>query len=115
MQITERKVGAVTVIDMTGKFAAGEGSGRLQDKVTSLIFQGEKEIVLNLGKLSYVDSAGLGEIVASHGIARRGGGKIKLANISKRLQDVMVMTKLLAVFESHDTEDAAVASFGRAG
>ena len=113
MQITERKVGAVTVIDMSGKFAAGEGAGRLQDKVTSLIFQGEKQIVLNVGKLSYVDSAALGEIVASHGVARRGGGKIKLANVGKRLQDVIVMTKLLAVFESHDSEEAAVASFSR--
>lgn len=115
MEISQRKVGAVIVIDMTGKFAAGEGAGRLQDKVTSLIFQGEKDIVLNLAKLSYVDSAGLGEIVASHGIARRGGGQIKLANVGKRLQDVIVMTKLLAVFESHDSEEAAVASFSRAG
>jgi anti-sigma B factor antagonist len=114
MQISERKVGAVTVIDMSGKFAAGEGAGRLQDKVTSLIFQGEKQIVLNVGKLSYVDSAALGEIVASHGVASRGGGKIKLANVGKRLQDVIVMTKLLAVFESHDSEEAAVASFNRA-
>ena len=113
MQISERKVGAVTVIDMSGKFAAGEGAGRLQDKVTSLIFQGEKQIVLNVGMLSYVDSAALGEIVASHGVALRGGGKIKLANVGKRLQDVIVMTKLLAVFESHDSEEAAVASFSR--
>jgi anti-sigma B factor antagonist len=113
MQISERKVGAVTVIDMSGKFAAGEGAGRLQDKVTSLIFQGEKQIVLNVGKLGYVDSAALGEMVASHGVASRGGGKIKLANVGKRLQDVIVMTKLLAVFESHDSEEAAVASFSR--
>ena len=114
MQITERKVGNVTVIDVAGKLAAGEGAGRLKEKVTSLVFQGEKNIVLNVGQLSYVDSAGLGEIIASHGTVVRGGGKIKIANVSNKLQDLIVMTKLLSVFESHESEDAAVASFGRA-
>lgn len=111
MQMSERKVGGVTVIEVSGKFAAGEGAGRLKDKITSLVFQGEKQIVLNVGNLTYVDSAGLGEIVASHGAAARGGSTVKLANVSHRLQDLLVMTKLLAVFESHDSEDAAVASF----
>jgi len=115
MQITERKVGNVMVIDMAGKLAAGEGAGKLKDKVASLVFQGEKSIVLNLGNLSYVDSAGLGEMIASHGAATRGGGLIKIANIGQRLQDLMVMTKLLAVFESHESEAAAVASFDSAG
>jgi|SRR5688572_2131151 anti-sigma B factor antagonist len=111
MQIGERKVRGVTVIDISGKFGAGDGAGQLKDKVTSLLFQGEKNIVLNVGNLTYVDSSGLGEMVASHGTAKRGGGELKLANIGKRLKDLLVMTKLLAVFESHDSEDAAVASF----
>lgn len=111
MQMSERKVGGVTIIDVSGKFMSGEGTGRLQDKVTSLVFQGEKSIVLNVGNLSYVDSAGLGEMVASHGTAERAGSTLKLANIGQRLQDLLVITKLLAVFESHDSEDAAVASF----
>lgn len=114
MQMSERKVGGVTIIDVSGKFAAGEGTGKLQDKVTSLVFQGEKNLVLNVGNLSYVDSAGLGEMVASHGTALRGGSTLKLANIGKRLQDLLVMTKLLAVFESHDSEESAVASFSHA-
>ena len=114
MQISERKVGEITIIDVSGKFAAGEGSGRLKDKVTSLVFQGEKKIILNVSNLSYVDSAGLGEMVASHSAASKAGGTLKLANIGKRLQDLLIMTKLLAVFESHDSEEAAVASFARA-
>jgi anti-sigma B factor antagonist len=114
MQMSERKVGEIVIIDVSGKFAAGEGTGTLKDKVTSLVFQGEKKIILNVGNLSYVDSAGLGEMVASHSTASRGGSTLKLANIGKRLEDLLVMTKLLAVFESHDSEDAAIASFARA-
>lgn len=113
MQISERKVGGVTIIDLSGRLAAGDGTGRLKDKVTSLVFQGEKQIILNVGDLNYVDSAGLGEMIASHGVATKGGSTLKLANLGKRLQDLLVMTKLLNVFESHDTEDAAVASFSR--
>ncbi|HXG88800.1 MAG TPA: STAS domain-containing protein [Vicinamibacterales bacterium] len=111
MNLSERKVGGVTVIDVSGKMAAGDGAGNLKDKVTSLVFQGEKNIILNVAELSYVDSSGLGEMVACHGTAIRGGGTVKIANMGKRLQDLMVMTKLLNVFEAHDSEDAAVRSF----
>jgi anti-sigma B factor antagonist len=114
MQMSERKVGGVTIIDLSGRLAAGDGTGRLKDKVTSLVFQGEKQIVLNVADLSYVDSAGLGEFIASHGMAAKGGGTVKLANLGRRLKDLLIMTKLLSVFESHDSEDAAVASFPRA-
>jgi anti-sigma B factor antagonist len=93
---------------------AGDGIGRLNDKVTSLVFQGEKQIVLNVSELSYVDSAGLGEMISAHGVARKGGSTLKLANLGKRLKDLLVMTKLLNVFEAHDSEEAAVASFPRA-
>ena len=113
MQMSERKVGGVTIIDLSGRLASGEGTGRLKDKVTSLVFQGEKQIILNVGDLSYVDSAGLGEMIVSHSVVAKGGGTIKLLNLGKRLQDLLVMTKLLNVFESHDSEDAAVASFPR--
>lgn len=112
MQMSERKVGDVTIIDLAGKFAAGEGAGRLKDKVTSLVFQGHKKVILNVGELAYVDSAGLGEMVASHSVASRAGSTLKLANIGKRMQDLLVMTKLLAVFDSHDSEESALASFG---
>jgi len=111
MQISERKVGTVTVVDLSGRLTASDNPGRLKEKVTSLIFQGDKQIVLNLGELTYCDSSGLGEMVACHGTAVRGGGAVKLANTGKRLQDLLIMTKLLTVFDSYDSEEAAVASF----
>jgi anti-sigma B factor antagonist len=113
MDIAERRVGNVTIIDITGRRVASDNPGRLKDKVTSLIFQGNKKIVLNLGNVTYVDSSGLGEMVACHGSAVRGGGEVKLANAGKKINDLLIMTKLLTVFDAHDTEDAAVRSFGR--
>jgi len=114
MQISERKVGPVTVIDLSGRMTTADNPGRLKEKVTSLVFQGEKQIILNLANLTYCDSSGLGELVACHGTAVRGGGAVKLANTGKRLQDLLVMTKLLTVFEAYDSEEAAVASFSGA-
>ena len=114
MQISERKVGPVTVIDLSGRMTTADNPGRLKEKVTSLVFQGEKQIVLNLANLTYCDSSGLGELVACHGTAVRGGGAIRLANAGKRLQDLLVMTKLLTVFDAYDSEEAAVGSFSGA-
>jgi anti-sigma B factor antagonist len=111
MQISERKVRGVTVIDLSGRMVAGETGGQLKARVTSLVSQGEKKIVLNLANLSYVDSSGLGEMVACHGTAMKGGGAVKLANTGKRLQDLLVMTKLLTVFDSHESEEEALKSF----
>jgi anti-sigma B factor antagonist len=111
MDISERKVGDVTIVDISGKLVATDNPGRLKDKVTSLVFQGEKRIVLNLANVSYVDSSGLGEMVACHGSAVRNGGEVKLANAAKRINDLLVMTKLLTVFDAHDSEDAAIKAF----
>jgi anti-sigma B factor antagonist len=111
MEIAERKVGGVTVVDVTGKMVASESPGRLKDKVTSLIFSGQKQIVINLGNVTYVDSSGLGEMVACHGSAVRGGGEVKLANTGKKIKDLLVMTKLLTVFDAHDSEESAIKSF----
>ena len=111
MEINERKVGDITIVDISGRMVASENPGRLKDKVTSLVFQGNKKIVLNLGNVNYVDSAGLGEMVACHGSAVRGGGEVKLANTGARIKDLLVMTKLLTVFDAHDNEDAAIKSF----
>ena len=88
MQISERKVGSVTVVDLAGRMTTADNPGRLKEKVTSLVFQGEKQIVLNLGNLSYCDSSGLGELVACHGTAVRGGGSVRLANTGKRMPSV---------------------------
>ena len=111
MTLTERKVGDVTVIDVSGKLIATDNPGRLKDKVASLIFQGEKKLVLNLGNVAYVDSSGLGEIVACHGSAIKAGAVVKIANAANRIKDLLVMTRLLTVFDAHDTEDAAIKSF----
>lgn len=111
MTVSERKNGNITVVDVSGRMVAAEDSGRLKDKVTSLVFQGEKQIVLNLADLSYVDSAGLGEMVACHGSATRAGAELKLANAGKKIKDLLVMTRLVTIFDAHETEDAAVRSF----
>lgn len=111
MTVGERKVGGVTVVDVAGRMVATDNPGRLKDKITSLVFQGEKRIVLNLGNVNYVDSSGLGEIVACHSSALRGGAEIKIANAGNKIKDLLVMTRLLTVFDAHDTEDGAVKSF----
>ncbi len=111
MTVSERKVSGVTVVDVAGKMVATDNPGRLKDKITSLVFQGEKQIVLNLGNVNYVDSSGLGEIVACHGSALKGGAEIKLANTGHKIKDLLVMTRLLTVFDAHDTEEGAVNSF----
>ncbi|OFW46358.1 MAG: anti-anti-sigma factor [Acidobacteria bacterium RIFCSPLOWO2_12_FULL_67_14b] len=111
MPIAERQVGAVTVIDLSGKLASSEESGKLKDKVSSVFFQGRKQVLVNLGGLTYMDSGGLGELVACLATAKRSGGAIKLANLGKRVQDLLIMTKLLAVFDVYDTEAEALTSF----
>jgi anti-sigma B factor antagonist len=111
MDISERRVGGVVIVDISGRMVATENPGRLKDKVTSLVFQGEKRIVLNLANVTYVDSSGLGEMVACHGSAVRGGGEVKIANAGKKINDLLVMTRLLTVFDAHDSEDTAVKSF----
>jgi anti-sigma B factor antagonist len=112
MTVSERKVGSVTIVDVAGKMVATDNPGRLKDKITSLVFQGEKQIIINLGNVNYVDSSGLGEIVACHSSALKGGAEIKLANAANRIKDLLVMTRLLTVFDSHDTEASALKSFG---
>ncbi|MGQ0732755.1 MAG: STAS domain-containing protein [Acidobacteriota bacterium] len=111
MQISERKVGDVTVVDIAGRIVSGESAGRLKEKVTSLVFQGEKKIVVNLGEVNYMDSSGLGELVACHGTASKSGGSVRLAGAGKKIQDLLVMTKLLTVFDAYDTESEAIRSF----
>ena len=111
MQIEQRTVGDVTIIDLKGKMTLGEGDELLRDKVNSLIQQGQKKIVLNLAEVPYIDSAGLGEIVRTYTTASKNGGSLKLLNLTKRIQDLLAITKLLTVFEVYDSEADAVKSF----
>ena len=111
MQIDERAVGDVIVLDLKGKITLGEGDELLKDKVNSLVNQGHKKIVLNLADVPYIDSAGLGEVVRTYTTVSRQGGSLKLLNLTKRITDLLSITKLLTVFECHETEAEALRSF----
>ena len=111
MQIEERAIGDVIVLDLKGRITLGEGDELLKDKVNSLLNQGHKKIVLNLADVPYIDSAGLGEIVRTYTTVSRQGGSLKLLNLTKRITDLLSITKLLTVFETFDSESEAVRSF----
>jgi anti-sigma B factor antagonist len=111
MQIEERATGDVILLDLKGKITLGEGDELLKDKVNSLVNQGHKKIILNLAGVPYIDSAGLGEVVRTYTTVSRQGGSLKLLNLTKRITDLLSITKLLTVFETFDTENEAVRSF----
>jgi anti-sigma B factor antagonist len=112
MQIDERMNGDVTVMKVTGDITLNQGGDvLLKDKVQSLLQQGRKKLVLDLGNVSYVDSAGLGQLVQIHATAKSNGGSLRLVNVTKRLKDLLVVTKLVTIFDSYDSEADAVASF----
>jgi anti-sigma B factor antagonist len=111
MQITERSVGDVMVLDIKGKITLGEGDEQLKDKVNSLVNQGQRKMILNLAGVPYLDSAGLGEVVRAYTTVSRQGGSLKLLNLTKRITDLLSITKLLTVFETFDSESDAVQSF----
>ena len=111
MTIQERTSGSVTVLDLNGKLVLGDGDSLLKDKIHSLVFQGRKQIVLNMANVSFVDSTGLGILVATYVTTKNAGGQIKLVSLTKRLQDLLAIAKLVTVFESYDSEDEAIRSF----
>ena len=111
MQIEERTVGEVTVLDLKGKMTLGEGDELLKDKINSLMNQGRGKILLNLEGVPYIDSAGLGEIVRTYTTVSRQGGTMKLVNLTKRITDLLAITKLLTVFDTYDSEPEALKSF----
>jgi anti-sigma B factor antagonist len=111
MQIEERIVGDVTILDLKGKMTLGEGDELLKDKINSLIHQNQKNLLLNLEGVPYIDSAGLGEIVRTYTTVSRQGGSLKLLSLTKRITDLLSITKLLTVFETFDSENEAVRSF----
>jgi anti-sigma B factor antagonist len=111
MLIEERVAGNAIILDLKGKMTLGEGDEVLRDKVNSLVLQGSKQIVLNLAAVPYIDSAGLGEIVRTFTTVSRQGGSLKLLGLTKRITDLLSITKLLTVFETYDNEAEAVRSF----
>jgi anti-sigma B factor antagonist len=111
MLIEERSAGDVTILDLKGKMTLGEGDEVLKDKINSMVLQGRKKLVLNLADVPYIDSAGLGEIVRTYTTVSRQGGSLKLLSLTKRITDLLSITKLLTVFETYDSEADAVRSF----
>ena len=111
MHIDQRGAGDVVILDLKGKVTLGEGDELLKDKVNSLLLQGHKKIILNLAGVPYIDSAGLGEIVRTYTTVSRQGGSLKLLNLTKRITDLLSITKLLTVFETFESESDAVRSF----
>ena len=111
MKIDKRSVGNVTVLDVSGQITFTKGDMILKDKIHSLIHQGRNKILINLGGVDYVDSAGLGELVGAYTTVARAGGSLKLLNLTKKMRDLMSITKLLTVFETFDNEQEAVKSF----
>jgi anti-sigma B factor antagonist len=111
MKIVERQVDDVNILDVHGKILIGEGDDALREAVTKLVKGGQKKILLNLADVPYVDSAGLGEIVRCYTTVSREGGRLKLVNLTKKIQDLLAITKLLTVFETYDSEAEATKSF----
>lgn len=112
MQIEQRVVGEVAVIQVLGDITLGKGGDViLKDKIQSLLQQGYRKLLLDMGHVSYVDSAGLGQLVQVYATTSHLGGSMKLLNLTKRLKDLLVLTKLLTVFETYDSEAEALASF----
>ncbi len=111
MTISERKSGDVTILDVEGKILLGEGDVQLKRKIDELIERKETKLLLNLANVPYMDSGGLGEIVRSYTTVKRASGELKLLNATKRISDLLTITKLITVFEIFDDEAAAVKSY----
>jgi anti-sigma B factor antagonist len=111
MQINERLAGNVSVLALKGELKLGEGQALLKDKINSLVHQGRKNVLVDLGGVTYIDSSGIGELASAFTSLARAGGSIKLLNLTKRVKDLLIITKLLTVFDSFDTEPDALRSF----
>lgn len=111
LRIAERIVGDVTILDMTGRLVLDQGDAAFRDHITDLLARGQRQIVLNLQNVSYIDSAGVGVMVAKMLSVRRAGGDMKLLHLTARSNRVMTITKLLTVFEAFNDEQEAVRSF----
>lgn len=114
MTIDERMVGSAVVLDLHGKLMLGDGDGLLKDKIQSLMFQGQRQMVLNLSDLTYMDSSGLGELIASYASVVKQSGSLKISGLGKRLSDLLTIAKVLTVFDVYESEAEALQSFSTA-
>ncbi|HEU4388136.1 MAG TPA: STAS domain-containing protein [Blastocatellia bacterium] len=111
MDIKERVVNGVSVLDLSGKIVLGEGDLQVKERIKALLGDGQRRILLNLADVSYIDSAGLGSLISSYATVKREGGHLKLISLTKRVQDLLAITKLITVFDTFDDEKEAIASF----
>lgn len=113
MKASSRKVDGITIVDLSGRITLGEGSVVLRDTVKELSNQGQKKILLNLGDVTYIDSSGIGELVSAYTSVRNAGGELKLLNLTKKVHDLLQITKLYTVFDISDDEASAINAFNR--
>jgi anti-sigma B factor antagonist len=113
MKLTTRQVDGVTILDLSGRITLGEGSVQLRDAIRDLLSKGSKKILLNLADVNYIDSSGIGELVSAYTTVRNQGGELKLLNLTKKVHDLLQITKLYTVFDVKDDEANAIASFTR--
>jgi anti-sigma B factor antagonist len=111
MKANNRQVNGVTIVDMSGRITLGEGSVVLRDSIKELLGKGQKKILLNLGDVSYIDSSGIGELVSAFTTTKNQGGELKLLHLTKKVHDLLQITKLYTVFDVKDDETAAVKAF----
>jgi anti-sigma B factor antagonist len=113
MKASSRRVDGITIVDLSGRITLGEGSVVLRDTVKDISTQGQKKILLNLGDVTYIDSSGIGELVSAFTSVRNAGGELKLLNLTKKVHDLLQITKLYTVFDIQDDEASAIAAFNR--
>ncbi len=111
LNIHERRIGDVTVLDMDGNIRIGGSNIALKKAIQNLVAEGRNQIVLNLARVTYIDSSGLGELISSHVTSNHKGGQIKLLNLTQRFHELMTITKLIKIFDVYDDESQAVDSF----
>ena len=111
MSITTREVSHVAIVDITGRITLGDETGQLRDTIRQLLTEGKKKIILNLAQVDYIDSSGVGELVSSFTTVRNAGGELKLLSLTKKVHDVVQVTKLYTVFDIKDDEFTAIKSF----
>jgi len=111
MKATIREVDSVVVVDISGRITLGEGCAQLREIVRGQLAKGNKKILLNLAEVSYIDSSGIGELVSAYTAVSNQGGQLKLLNLTKKVHDLLQITKLYTVFDVHDDEAKAISSF----
>ncbi len=111
MKLQTRQVDGITILDLSGRIVLGEGSVQLRESIKELIAKGQKNILLNLGDVNYIDSSGLGELVSAYTSVRNAGGELKLLSLTKKVHDLLQITKLYTVFDVKDDEASAISAF----